>query len=210
MPPQPKGDPQDWLEIALSSDNNTIYIRIHLDNLYLVGYRTKSGSWREFSRKDKEHKLLPPLIPGSQLLGFEGSYVDLQRKSNKPVIGTLVSRQIFTAVVDELSNTNATISSIAKNLTILVMVISEATRFEAMSRRFADAMHKDLKTAVEIEDWMTELFTSWGLLSGKLLRADTDGDKYFSLPSNTCNLLRKRIKSALDASAYLGILCDPS
>lgn len=198
-------EPQDWLDVVLSTDNHNITLRIRQDNLYLDGYQmessqTQCGQWLEFNKDDGT---TTHLIPGSTFLGFTGGYPALANAGQRSIEGTQVSRAKVVNAVDQLAQTTD-LKSRARYLALLIMVICEATRFEEMSRRFANVMQFGSSSTEEIEDWMLRLFRAWGDLSGRLIRADADGDQYFRLPSDSP--LRQRIQNALDAASYVGLL----
>ncbi|KAL8170282.1 hypothetical protein V2J09_022086 [Rumex salicifolius] len=195
--------PRDWLDVVLSTDTSSITLRIRQDNLYLEGYQLPCGQWLEF---DKDDGTTAHLIPGSAFLGFTGGYPALEYAGGRSVEGTRVSRDGVIAAVNELAQTNNRVLR-ARDLTLLIMVICEATRFEEMTWRFANVMQVGSTTTETIEVWMLRLFRAWGDLSGRLIRADADGDDYFRLPTDSP--LRQRIQSALDAASYVGLLLGP-
>ncbi|KAL8170316.1 hypothetical protein V2J09_022120 [Rumex salicifolius] len=191
--------PRDWLDVVLSTDTSSITLRIRQDNLYLQGYQLPCGQWLEF---DKDDGTTAHLIPGSTFLGFTGGYPALEYAGGRSVEGMRVSRDGVIVAVNELAQTNNRVLR-ARDLTLLIMVICEATRFEEMTWRFANVMQVGCTTTETIEVWMLRLFQAWGDLSGRLIRADADGDDYFRLPTDSP--LRQRIQT-LDAASYVGLL----
>ncbi len=68
--------------VVLENNDNEITLSIRLENLYLVGYKTKdSNSWLEFG-KDTTDPPSPHQILGSTFLGFSGNYNDLERAAH--------------------------------------------------------------------------------------------------------------------------------
>ncbi|KAI3410778.1 uncharacterized protein J3R85_018438 [Psidium guajava] len=150
-----------------------------------------SEQWLELGTSNGQH-----VIPGSTLLGFDGSYNGLEnaagRKREKINLG---QEQLITAVNQLASSTDS--QERAKSLIIVIQMICESIRFESISNHIATTVSGVLP------DEMLKLENGWGDLSDALLWDD-------AIPGEGFKRLKKKnilnIETVAQAVEAIGIL----
>ncbi|KAK3935703.1 protein synthesis inhibitor I [Diplogelasinospora grovesii] len=190
--PAQQNPPTQIVEVVLRTDRRTVRLRIRRDNLYLDGYQDQGGQWHEFNNQGNEH-----LIPGSNFLGFTGSYLEMQRVARAERQAISLGRSSLIAAVNNLADTGDA-GVRAHALIVIIQMVCESMRF----RFITDTIANNWANSFQPSDRIVALENGWGLLSGALLHADND-------PTGPIRLVRPNsigINSIADAILVLGIL----
>nr|AAM89507.1 type 1 ribosome-inactivating protein musarmin le [Muscari armeniacum] len=185
--------PPQGFDIVLTAGAHTTTARFRRDNLYLVGYEMKTDTWLEFGRRRD-----PQLIRGSEFLGFDGSYTDLERHAGS-VTKMDINRAILMTSVQDLTESTTT-SVRAKALVVVIQMICEAARFISVENHFASTLATQ---RAKLPLWMMEdLQKNWARISREVLKWDADTS--YKIQPITIN--RKRITTVEGLRPYLGTL----
>lgn len=142
LPPE-QTIPKFWFHIVLHTKTSSLTLAIRMDNLYLVGFKTSAGVWREFGKQGDTH-----LISGAKWLEFGGRYPDLIGEYGDPA-DVLLGRAQMTKAVDVLAKYDGTSEMILEEqlqggqddkyalpksmLVKLVIMICEGLRFHSVT-----------------------------------------------------------------------------
>ena len=160
------------------NDNEIIQITLsfRLENLYLVGFKTKdSPLWLEFGKHPSPHQIL-----GSTFLGFDVNYKDLERAAhvnsrNEIFLGewSFIGASYNLAAnfrKCKYMSDKTRAQTRAHALIIMTRMICESMRFV----KILDHIVKNFSSGFYPENWMVELEVCWGRNSRGLLSYDDE------------------------------------
>ncbi|XDG04436.1 hypothetical protein ABKA04_004051 [Annulohypoxylon sp. FPYF3050] len=195
LPPQ-QNPPTSWFDIVLRTQSYAVRLRIRSDNLYVDGCRPEnSEQWYEFNNGAGTH-----LITGSTFLGYEGSYIDLERVGSTRATTNLGQQSLITAIGRLATPDQTSSADRARSLMIVIQMISEAIRFTTISEYFATNWNESTPPTDEI----IALENGWAALSRALLQADQYPEGPFSRRLRQPNAMN--IREVTQAVAVIGII----
>ena len=160
------------------NDNEIIQITLsfRLENLYLVGFKTKdSPLWLEFGKHPSPHQIL-----GSTFLGFDVNYNDLERAAHVNSRNEIfLGEQSFIGASYNLAanfqkckymSDKTRAQTRAHALIIITRMICESMRFV----KILDHIVKNFSLGFKPENWMVDLEVRWGRISRDLLSYDDE------------------------------------
>lgn len=120
--------PPNWIPVELvGRGDQKIEIALRSDNLNLAGFKNKHGQWFELRSDSKG-----PLIPGSILLPFGGSYRDLLGPEWESILQRLQlsKTDLLDAIEFIFSHPSSNISEdyLKRAITVVIIMICEAAR----------------------------------------------------------------------------------
>ncbi|KAI0513267.1 ribosome-inactivating protein [Xylaria bambusicola] len=198
---RPQQDPPaNWFDVVLTAGQQTIRVRFRSDNLYLDAYQqgnTPTSQWFEFSDA-------PRITPGATRLTYQGGYPQLEPVAETGSSGRAtmaLGRAQLENAIQVLGRGPAQESQRARQLLVLIQMISEAVRFTWISDEFVN----NWWGTVQPEGRMMGLQNAWRILSGGVLHANEgDADTPLRMRENADNTLN--INTPRAAAAVLGIM----
>ncbi|KAI1415787.1 ribosome-inactivating protein [Hypoxylon sp. FL1857] len=155
--------PNSWFDVVLRAGGQTLTLRIRRDNLYLEGYR-RGTTWYEFRHGG------PLLIPGADALRFDGSYIRLESWARQGREAIPLGQQALVNAVHALVDPNINDQARARQLMVVIQMISESMRFQTINRHLAD----NWENSAPPPSTLVNLENAWGGLSEALLHAEQD------------------------------------
>ncbi|CAH9069256.1 unnamed protein product [Cuscuta europaea] len=163
----PQTQPLSWLDLHITSGEDTIILRMDRRNLYVRGYSRDEGqTFWEFSDSS--------LIPGSRHLTYSGSYAS-RTDSGSTLVGVAgtTRRKIYLGqqnLVDDIRNLARTedpttggdvVSRCAKALLRLIQMFPESIRFQSITQHIAT----NWGSSAQLPEELVLLQNDWGTLS---------------------------------------------
>lgn len=204
--------PTRFFDLVLCTRSAAVTFRFRTDNLYLLGYQMQNGQWLEFDNKNQNNQLVHLITePGTQFLGFDGSYGALEKVADRSITSIRVGVHNLEQAITQLAVTTDWAAR-ARSLMVVIMMTSEPTRLIPVFNFVADSFDNRPGTTPDteslIQPWIMVLVRSWYPLSAALLRADANPDEKFLLRPNNIRIPpnNTEIRTTADVVAIMGIL----
>ncbi|KAI1086519.1 ribosome-inactivating protein [Rostrohypoxylon terebratum] len=195
LPPR-QNPPTSFFDVVLQTQSCAVRLRFQKDNLYLNGYRPEdSDQWYEFNNDSDTH-----LIDGSTFLGYESSYIDLERVGSTRD-STDLGRKTLIETIKALAAPSQTSSAdTASSLMVVIQMISEGIRYTGISEYLFTTYYRVQPPT----GYIIALENGWAVLSEALLLSDQYPDGSFSRRLRQPNDMN--ISEADQAVDVIGIL----
>ncbi|XP_028792480.1 ribosome-inactivating protein charybdin-like [Neltuma alba] len=207
-----RNPPTRFFDLVLRTNDHSVSFRFRMDNLYLLGYQMENGQWLEFDNRDRNNQPVHLITePGTNFLGFDGSYGGLERAAHQTTEQMRVGVHSLDYAINQLAVTTSG-EARARSLVVVIMMICESTRLIPVFNYVADSFDNRPRTTRDsegqIQPWIMDLVRSWDPLSSALLRADAYPEERFQLGPNNIRIPpeNREIRTMADAIAILGIL----
>ncbi|KAF5379581.1 hypothetical protein D9757_009245 [Collybiopsis confluens] len=181
-------------DLRLTGGGQTVVVRLRRDNLYIIGFQPNTGTrWYELP-----HGTGRQLIPGAEVLRFQGNYNDLIQRpaANMDLQDVPLNAATIQGRVRALAVYNQTPNTIERGILTLAIVIAEAARITEISQFVQDSWWNQPPALLGAIN--ANMIRNWGRSSEALLRHAAIGE--FTLPDVAL------IPNLSAAIAVLGIL----
>ncbi|KAI5866804.1 ribosome-inactivating protein [Durotheca rogersii] len=163
LSPQPS-TPNAWFDVVLTAGGRSVTLRIRRDNLYLDGYQ-QGTTWFEFQHNG------PLYIPGATALRYDGSYTRLEGVAGQRREAIPLGQQALVNAVHGLSTAGISDQARARQLMVVIQMISESMRFQYINHHLAT----NWQASAQPPTTFSSLENAWGGLSEALLHAEQSG-----------------------------------
>ncbi|KAI9083384.1 hypothetical protein K1719_034598 [Acacia pycnantha] len=171
--------PTLFFDLILRTNHHSVSFRFRSDNLYLLGYVPVDENnkplthWLEFDNLENGQLVHLITEDGTDFLSFEGRYGALARAANQSIQKMRFGVYKLRNAINELAVTEVR-QDRACSLVVVIMMISEATRFirvfDHMAQGF-DNPDTSFATECQIKPWIMKLVHDWESMSKAILRA---------------------------------------
>lgn len=139
--------PPHWIPITLQGrGSERTLIAIRGDNLHVVGFTSSDGRWYELKPKEGEN----PVIPGSVVLGFDGSYGDLLGYDPRRQLELLKlgDQESLEAIGILYTNPGVREQQLKTASATIIVMVCEAARIIPIRRRLSSAWGYNSRTYI--------------------------------------------------------------
>ncbi|TVU23864.1 hypothetical protein EJB05_26248 [Eragrostis curvula] len=203
-------EPARWIHInASTGDHKATILAVRDDNVYLIGFKAKSGTWFEFGYKKSSARI----IPGSTFLECGPDYRSLLGDKYKvEVLKLELGKSFAEKAVVKLSGyvqptqpPGAPDEETKRGLARLIVMICESSRMIPIF----DTVSKGWASGTSLGDKLKLSYLhNWGNMSEALLGWKKYGNKYKPTDRVAAGLKEAKITNKNDALAVVALLLN--